>query len=237
MDLSAFHPSRRALIRGVLMASGFAPSLLWVVSRADANSSTPILPGIQEMSGNVRINGNSAIPQQEVRSGDIVTTGSNSHCIIIIGENVYLIAEDSEIEFYPEYFGNQTASPSGFINMARGAMLAVFATTNTMITTPVATIGIRGTASYIEVQEKRTYACICYGEANLGSAQDGKHLETVKTTHHDSPRYIYPVGSANRIENAPVINHTDKELRMLEKLVNRRPAFDKNSPLETGKEY
>ena len=43
--------------------------------------------------------------------------------------------------------------------------------------------------------------------------------ETVTTQHHDEPRYIY--SGKKEIENAPVINHTDKELIVLEKLLGR----------------
>ena len=45
----------------------------------------------------------------------------------------------------------------------------------------------------------------------------------MKTSHHDEPRYIY-LGK-NTIEKAPVINHTDLELIMLEEQVLRNPPF------------
>lgn len=227
MDLSKFHPSRRAMIRGVLMASGFAPALLVALGRAGANSKVPVIPGLQEMSGDVRINTRPAIAGQAVHPGDVVATGPDGSCVIIIGEHVFLIRESSEIEFYDEYFeeGLDT-SLSGRIQVAAGAMLSVFGKTDTTIATPIATIGIRGTACYVSAQPERTYACVCYGRGDLGGAQDRLHLETVTTTYHDSPRYIYPPGASMRIEKAPVIDHTDAELRVLEALVNRRPPFD-----------
>jgi hypothetical protein len=106
-------------------------------------------------------------------------------------------------------------------------MLSVFGKTDTVLQTPLATIGIRGTACYISAKPDKTYACVCYGQADLGGTEDGLALETVTTMHHDSPRYIYPKGSVVRIEKAPVVDHTDAQLRMLEALVNRRPSFDK----------
>ena len=36
------------MIRGVLMASGFAPALLAALGRAAANSKVPVIPGVQE---------------------------------------------------------------------------------------------------------------------------------------------------------------------------------------------
>jgi hypothetical protein len=49
--------------------------------------------------------------------------------------------------------------------------------------------------------------------------------ETVVTEHHDQPRYVYPAGVAQRIVRAPVINHSDAELILLESLVGREPPF------------
>jgi hypothetical protein len=87
-------------------------------------------------------------------------------------------------------------------------------------------VGIRGTACYVEAYKDRTYACVCYGRGELSGTEDKKPLETVITTHHDSPRLIYPKGAATRIEVAKVVDHTDDELRLLEALVNRKPPFD-----------
>jgi hypothetical protein len=58
---------------------------------------------------------------------------------------------------------------------------------------------------------------------------DPKAGETVRTTHHDQPRYIYPKGMPRMIERAPVINHTDAELVLLESLVGRKVPFDPKS--------
>ena len=49
--------------------------------------------------------------------------------------------------------------------------------------------------------------------------------EVVRTRHHESPRYIYGKGRATVVEKAPVINHRDEELILLESLVGRMPAF------------
>ena len=47
----------------------------------------------------------------------------------------------------------------------------------------------------------------------------------MKTVHHDAPRFIYPAGRPRIIERAPVINHKDEELILLESLVGRVPPF------------
>jgi hypothetical protein len=71
----------------------------------------------------------------------------------------------------------------------------------------------------------RTYVCTCYGEAELTPVDDPAAAETVRTQHHDEPRYIHPKGMPRMIENAPVLNHTDAELVMLEGLVGRNVPF------------
>jgi len=227
MDLSNLHPTRRCLVKGLLLASSFAPALLSVLAQASANSQVPVVPGFQEIKGDVRLNGAAAVVGQVVAPGDVVATGLDGSCVVIIGQHVYLIGEDSELEFYGEdYEEGLNGSVSGKIMLNFGSLLAVFGKTDTTITTPLATIGIRGTACYVSAKPEKTYACVCYGRGELGGAEDGLPLETVQTTHHDSPRYIYPKGSTVRIEKAPVVDHTDVELRMLEALVNRRPPFD-----------
>lgn len=226
MDLQRFHPSRRVFIRNLLRASGAAPLLMAALARADGHGlKKAVKAGVQELHGDVRLNGQAAAMGQAVNPGDVCATGADGSCVIVMGEHVYLIRESSEVEFYAEDFENARGSLSGTIWMKVGAMLSVFGETATTITTPMASIGIRGTACYVAVGADRTYACVCYGQADLGGTTDGQLLETVTTTHHESPRYIYPPGAVQRIEKAPVLDHTDAELRMLEALVGRVPPF------------
>ena len=91
--------------------------------------------------------------------------------------------------------------------------------------TATATIGIRGTAVYLEAEATRTYVCTCYGEAEIISTADPSARETVRTTRHEQPRYVMGTGAPQMIMGAPVINHTDVELTMLESLVGRRTPF------------
>jgi len=93
------------------------------------------------------------------------------------------------------------------------------------VITPTVTIGIRGTAVYVEVEPQRTYVCTCYGEAVLEPVGDASARETVRTTHHEQPRYIYAKGAPKMVTPAPMLNHADAELEMLEALVGRKPPF------------
>ena len=56
------------------------------------------------------------------------------------------------------------------------------------------------------------------------------------TKKHDAPRYIYASGE-QLIVKAPVINHTDDELFMLEALVGRMPSFYTSGTYQSGNPY
>ena len=71
----------------------------------------------------------------------------------------------------------------------------------------------------MEVDLEKTYIRTCYGTTFIQVIKDLTIKETVKTNHHDEPRYIY--SNNDVIEKAPVINHTDLKLIMLEELVFR----------------
>ena len=231
------HLSRRALVRALLLAGAMKPGLLNVVRSAHALSQTPIVPGVQEFKGDFRLNGTPARRGDLVNPGDIATTGPNSSAIIIIGQHAFMLRANSRVEFYPVYFEKE-GIVSGVLRVARGAMLSVFGnTSDTTITTPLANLGIRGTGCYVESRPERTYACVCYGSADLVSAPTGRFLETVTTTNHDSPRYVYPPGAPTLIATAPVIGHDDDELRLLESIVNRFAPFDDNNEPEDDGGY
>ena len=104
-------------------------------------------------------------------------------------------------------------------------MLAVFDRRNRKIITPTAVLGIRGTGIYIEAEPKRTYVCTCYGIVDIEAKATPDVRETVKTNHHESPRFVYGSGSKQFIVKAPVVNHTDAELILLEEFVGRQPPF------------
>ncbi len=65
-----------------------------------------------------------------------------------------------------------------------------------------------------------------YGATRLEAVDDPASRESVMLEYHDAPRYILGDGTrGKRIEHAPVINHTDMELILIEELVGRIPPF------------
>lgn len=188
--------------------------------------------GIQEIAGVVKVNGRPASIGLLVQSGDIVTTGPDSMVIFIIDKSVYLVRDNTRLEFSLETSGKFKQTVEDVLRILKGKVLTVTRRRRQQIQTTTAVIGVRGTGYYVEVEPERTYICTCYGTADIAALSSPDQKETVTTTHHESPRYVYSEGAENLIVKAPVINHTDDELIKLEFFVWRIPPF-----MEDEKDY
>jgi hypothetical protein len=178
--------------------------------------------GVARVRGDARINGVSAKQGMDVKAGDVVTTGADGELVFVVDRDAFLVRASARVEIQ----GQKGSLLASGLRILTGAVLSVFPSGRAMrIQTPTATIGIRGTGIYVEAEEARTYVCTCYGEAEIASAQDPSTREVVRTRHHEQPRYVMAMGAPQMLMSAPVINHTDAELTMLESLVGRHPPF------------
>ena len=216
---AVFQPGRRAWLRGTT-AAAIAAGMLQLRAALAAGT---LPPGVAQIKGDVRINGKPAERGQRVAPGDVIVTGKNGELVFVTERDAFLVRANSRIEF-----GSAAArGAETVLRVLTGALLSVFESgARREIRTTTATIGIRGTGIYIEIEAQRTYACTCYGEAVLTPVNDPAAAETVRTKRHDQPRYIYGKGMPKMMEAAPVINHTDAELHMLETLVGRKVPFE-----------
>jgi len=172
------------------------------------------------LKGEVQVNGEAADKNTRIRAGDRVRTGDKSEIIFAVGGDSFIMHSDSEMEI---------AGVDFFISNLRlftGRLLSVFGKREPgqqlSVGVSTATIGIRGTGMYLEVEPELTYLCTCYGQVALNANDDPNDSELITTTNHDSPRYIANKPSkGTRIRSAPVINHTNTELRLLENIVGR----------------
>ena len=80
---------------------------------------------------------------------------------------------------------------------------------------------------------KKTSCIPRYGTSHLQVKDALEISESLTTSHHEQQRFIY--FGEKRIEQAPVINHSDQELILLEKLVGRIPPFVKPNRNDGGK--
>lgn len=175
------------------------------------------LQGVNRLQGTATVNGQAAAVGTPVKLGDRVSTGRGSQAVVVIHDDAFLLRGDTTIDF---------KGRGGVLSdmlIASGNVLSVFSKKPMQVKAATASIGIRGTGGYIEVEPKRVYFCLCYGEAVIDGP--GMASKTVKTTHHESPVYLTEDGGIMRAEPGPVLNHTDDELILLESLVGREPPF------------
>jgi hypothetical protein len=197
--------SRRSLIKG--------SAALLVVGEALAQGRME--KGIYRIRGDVRVNGEPAKEGGQVRAGDSIASGADGEMVFVVNRDAMLVRRDASVSLLADG-----------LRVVTGAVLSVFASgQRKQIQTGTAVIGIRGTAVYIEAERERTYVCTCYGEASLEPVGDPASRETVRTAHHEKPRYVMATGAPQRVLRAPVLNHTDAELILLESLVGRQPPF------------
>ena len=201
--------SRRRWLQG-------AAALLFL---RDALAAGKIEKGVYRVRGDARINGVPAREGMEVKAGDAVTTAAGAEIVFVINRDAFLLRANSRVEV-----GGGAAD---VFRIVTGALLSVYQPGQAKtLRAQTATIGIRGTAVYVESSAEKTYVCTCYGEAELVPQDDPGARETVKTTHHEQPRYIMAKGAPQRIMPAPVVNHTDAELVLVESLVGRNVPFE-----------
>jgi len=214
-------PQRRHLL-GALAAAGLltAGERLGLIRAALANGANPVPPGLHRLKGAVTINGQPAREGLLLKPGDTVVTGGRRGALRHRPGRLPPARIDHRALRRRSgglHARRQRQDPLG---LRQG-------TTQHRVST--ATIGIRGTACYIEQPEKGgagatapTYFCLCYGEARVIPTAAPQQWETVITSHHDHPLYLHDdKNMPTMMVAAPVINHTDAELVMLENLVGR----------------
>lgn len=172
------------------------------------------------LDGEVRVNGERADESSRIRGGDVVSTGPASEIVFAVGGDAFILRAESELEIG----GSEFLIDS--LRMLTGRLLSVFARREPgqqlSVTASTATIGIRGTAAYLESEPDLAYLCTCYGQVEVAANEDPDDRQLITTTNHDDPRYISRLPNrGSRIRKAPVLRHTNTELRLLENLVGR----------------
>jgi hypothetical protein len=212
---------RRQLLR-YLAASGAlgAAGVSGWISQALASGDLPATPGVNRLEGTATVNGKPAKVGTPVEMGDRVATGPGSQAVIVLKGDAFLMRSQTVIEVQ----GRDGALSSLLIGT--GKLLSVFAKKPVSVKAANATIGIRGTGAYLEVDPQGVYFCLCYGEADVaGPGMAG--VRNVKTEHHEQPLMLRDDGGIMRVEPGPFQNHSDEELVLLESLVGREPPFMK----------
>jgi len=221
---SPFALARRALLKRLAALGLLGPAgLAGLIQEALAKGDMPKVSSIYFLEGTVTVNGSEAKVGTPVKAGDRIETGKkDSRAVVYFEGDAFLLREHTNIELKGKSTGLD------LVNVVGGKLLSVFGKRRAERTLTVrvqsATIGIRGTGMYLEAGDKRTYFCLCYGEAAIEGAGMAEP-RVVNTKHHEMPLFLDDSGGSMKVEKGTVINHTDDELIMLEALCGREPPF------------
>ena len=227
-------PRRRILVQalGVGLLSGISMSGAFGQEPVAVTSPLPKGKSIYRMSGKVLVNDQPATLDTPIGPDAVIQTPNNGEIIFVSGTQAFLLRGDSHLVLNDKSEG---ATASNVFRLVTGKLLAVFGKGRHKLTTLTATIGIRGTGVYTEVDPEQTYFCNCYGRTDVNSNSDPESKEAIISTHHDRPVYVLAGQPAGKnIRNAPFINHSDPELMLIESLVGRVPTFVFPSDTYTG---
>ena len=217
--------NRRDLMR--YLAAGGGAALANLVSQAFAKGDIP--PGVNRLEGTASVNGRPAKVGTPVAVGDRISTERASQAVIVVGKDAFLMRAQTVIEIK----GSEGVLKDLLISS--GKVLSVFSQKPVAIKAATASIGIRGTGAYIEVNpDNSVYFCLCYGEA-LVEGPGMANAKLVQTKHHEQPLMLRDEGGIMRIEAGPFQNHSDAELILLESLCGREPPFTKDGAYPANK--
>lgn len=233
----------KALTMGLFALGGPAACSRPVTGSPDGARTVEPGRSIYRIRGDVRVNGEPAGRRTRIDPGATVETGSNAELVFVVGKDAFILRENSSLELsalaltvagndFPSGIALASAEDTilGSLRLLSGRLLSVFGARGPDepldIRTPTAAIGVRGTGVYVESEPGRRYVCTCYGATWIAAVGDRSSRESVTSDYHDAPRYVLGNGArGKRIEHAPMINHTDMELILIEELVGRIPPF------------
>lgn len=181
---------------------------------------------IHDISGVVRVNGERINDKAVIRTGDVVTTGSDGKVVFVVGADAFFLRERSELRIEKSPMGDFAVSALRMLTGAVGMVFGKRSTAQVVVTTPTVTAGIRGTGCYMETRGEGTYFCTCYGAIELTHNKESTQTELVAASHH-KPKFVLTEPRDGRwITDANVDNtHADWEMDMLEKCVGRRAPW------------
>jgi hypothetical protein len=191
------------------------------IANALAKGDLGAVQGVNRLEGTASVGGKAARVGTPVPLGERVATGANSTAVVVVGDDAFLLRANTVIE------ARGSRGVLSDLLISSGRVLSVFSRKPVQIKAAHATIGIRGTGAYLEIDPGSVYFCLCYGEALVQGA--GMEPKAVKTTHHEQPLLLQEASGAMRMEPGPFRNHSDAELVMLEALVGREPPFAKDA--------
>lgn len=209
--------NRRGFLAG--SAAALAGVLLPLTAEAEESS-------IHDLRGDVRVNGKPIDKSAVIRAGDSVVTTSSGYVVFVIGQDAFMLRERSELRLEANPAENRLVAGLRLLTGALGAVFGRRTGGAARLVAPQVTAGIRGTGVYLETRGEGTYFCTCYGTVDLQANANPRERESMTTTRHNNPRMILTEARDGQLfAAAPFETHTDAEMDMLEKCVNRRAPW------------
>lgn len=217
---------QRSLASGFVLAGGSLLAPLVHALGGQVPKELPAGRSIYDVRGTVRVDGKQADRGTRIGTRSTVETGSNSLVIFRVGNDAHILRENSRIQL-----ASSSDTFAEGLRLVSGALLSVFGQRPSTgksytLSTTTATIGIRGTGVYAEAAPDASYVCTCYGVVDINANENPEEFENIRSVHHDAPRYVLANPDGGKlITPAPMKNHTDEELMLVEAIVGRTPPF------------
>jgi len=156
------------------------------------------------------------------KNGSLTVESAKDEVRFRVGKNGFMLRKNSKINILTEGAAIKT------MKLISGGVMGVFAEGTKRIESRTFTAGIRGTGIYLEEQSSdAVYCCLCYGEADYVTNENGSNLMSLVSRHHDRPVSIVKTASGKiELFDDKTHNHNDDELRVLEKMCGRVPPFE-----------
>jgi hypothetical protein len=179
---------------------------------------------IRKMYGKVWINNAPATLDTLIEAGDTIKTGANSQVIFIMGDDVYKLGARSTLRLR---YNPDESSIVKAMRLFSGTLMGVFGKSDDgkVIESPTATMGIRGTGLFIQIEPESTYFCTCYGDTEIITHDASRHLQKISTLNHVAYSVSHDAHQP-RLFSDTMKHHTNEELHYLESLVGRKPPVN-----------
>lgn len=206
-------PARRRFLSGsAALASG---ALLPLPAAAQAPWGT-----IQELSGEVLLNGAPMARNSAIGAGQTIRTGADGRIWFSIAGDVYFLRPGSELRLRP---GGARETVVEALRLVSGALGGTFGRgPRRTVVAATATIGIRGTGIYVEASPEETYACTCFGSTELLSTATGTMMASIPL---NAERHVARRITPSAVIPAPFERHTSEEIARLERMAGRPNPF------------
>lgn len=172
--------------------------------------------GIHKLQGDVFINNRRASAESRIRAGNRIVVAHDGELAFSIGQDAFLLKGGSAVELV----GGTTLSS---LRLLTGSVLASLETRSRPfhLVSSMAIVAVRGGAVYLSAEPHRLYTWTRYGESEL---RFGRQRQAVSAS--DTAYEIVRDSAGMTMQSMQVNEQMDDELRMLESLVGRTPAFD-----------